>query len=164
MVKYILFNIFSFICLIWQMMILKIYALNISYNPRHFDFIPPLLLAYAAGLFLIQKTKRAGLVSLIGLSIVSRPVLINWLSIVMCSKENMNLLIGLLIVSTLFLFFLGFLSIKAILQPDNKILELNYYPKRFVGIVLGAIPLIALMIYIAIQLWPKNTEYLEHLS
>lgn len=163
MVKYVLFNIFSFGSLIWQLMLIKIYALNMTYNPLYFDFIPPALLSYAGGLFLIQKTKRGGLISLIGLSIMSRPVLINWFGLLMRETENIVFLICFLIASTLFLFFLGFLSVQAIVHPDKKILEINYYPKRSLGLVLGGIPFAALTIYIIMHLWTQiNSLPVDH--
>lgn len=147
MIKYILFIFYSLVCLVCQYVTLLIFV-DIPFNPLYFDFIPPILLTVAAWLFLIQKTRIAGIIGLIGVSVTARSTLIKWFDLPSCAEEHLVFSVIFSAFTTFILFFLGFIAIRSILNPDNRFLEIKYYPKESTATLLGVIPLIATVIYI----------------
>lgn len=119
-----------------------------------FELIAPILIAISAGLFLLNKLKGAGIFALIGLTVASRDILSNWAFINQFSNSrHMFQLYLFIILTTFFLFLMGFIAIKAILSPDkiDSFEIIKYKPQGTFSKIIGFVPLF--IITIATILW-----------
>jgi hypothetical protein len=149
MTKYILLTLGSFGYFIYKLLISVIYAGHVVPKPEYINLTAPILLSISAGLFITQKTKGAGIFGLLGLAIASKDILSNWLIIdqMMQSKYVIQFFV-FVILTTTYLFFLGFISVKAILNADNsdRFEIIKYQPNGTTAKVIGIIPTVIIVI------------------
>lgn len=109
---------------------------------KYFESISCIFLTISAGLFLTNKEKLASIVSLIGLGMLSKSILIIWFT---AFKFPLKFYLFALIPSTI-LFLLFYISIRAIYT--SKILPhtiLNWHPSQPYQFILAATPTIILI-------------------
>jgi hypothetical protein len=148
MTKYFFFTIGSFGYLSYLFIMSAMHVGQ--YVPRpDYNLISPFLLAVAAGLFILGKSKSAGIVGLCGLAISSKDILSNW-SLINVLPQNFVLQYYAFVLSTTaFLFLLGVIAVKTLLHPDDyelfEVIQLR--PKTLPSkILIGFFPCLVVMI------------------
>lgn len=119
---------------------------------QYLNLLAPVLLSISAGLFITNKTKGAGICALVGLTIASKDILYNWLLMDMFPQNYFIKLLIFLILTTLAIFILSYVSIKSLLNPDNKdFFEIiKYRPAGMTAKILSVLPTIIIITATAI--------------
>lgn len=149
MIKYTLLTLGSFGFLIYKLLVLATYKVG-QFTPRseYYNLIVPILLSISAGLFITKKTKVAGIYGLFGVAIASKDILANWLIIDLVSSKYLLQYYSLVILTTIYLVVLVFITIKTLLSNENEnIFEIiSYEPKGTTAQVISFIPTFVVVI------------------
>jgi hypothetical protein len=146
MTKYLLLTLGSFGYFIYIFLLTPVY--DGQFIPQYYYWTAPILISISAGLFITNKIKGAGVCGLIGLTIASRDILSNWLITNIINSKYIVQLLAFASLTTVYLFFLGFITINALLTSDNtdRFEIIKYQPNFTTAKVLSFIPTVIVVI------------------
>ena len=155
MTKYILLALASLGYCTYVFMLSFIAIRPIFPRQEYLCLLAVILLSVSAGLFITNNTKGAGICSLIGLTFASRDILGNWFLIgIFANGKYFIQIIVFIVLTTVALFFLGYISIISILNPDNKesFEIIKHKPTAVASKIFSVLPTVIAIILMAICL------------